>query len=424
MGQPTKIAEPSFSRHSIADVRDWQKLGRLEIQPDYQRRAVWPIAAKIMLIDSILRKYPIPKIFVGTSIFEGSTKRIIIDGQQRITAILEFSLNKFSLDLPYSGEFSGLFFKDLPQAEQTAFLSYNLDFNEFQNWSDEEVREVYNRVNKYSFSLTKQELRRADYPGDFLNLSEELSVLDFFEDARIFSPANRRRLADVEYTSELICIVLHGPRDKKSDLDVDYLRLQEWPDAPLFRERFLAILNDLSTIFDRGDFPIAKTRFRQKSDFYSLFAAVHEIHGRGIAIDQEALPDLREALYGLNCLIEPSAPGPYGEYAIRCVSDANSLSSRRWRTEFLKSIILPAYKPSRDEEDSIAGFLSKFIGAFDTPYCKGVTTECKFCGCEVTEYKGDTIWSFPRGKLFLQQARLVHKSCLARSNDYVCASDS
>lgn len=424
MTQPQKIVEPNFSRHTIADVRDWQKLGRLEIQPDFQRRAVWPDAAKIMLIDSILKKYPLPKIFVGTSIVDGSTKRIIIDGQQRITAILEFLANKFSLQTPYSGEYAGAFFKDLPVEAQTNFLSYNLDFNEFQNWSDEEVREVYNRVNKYSFSLTKQELRRADFPGDFLKLSEDLSVLEFFEDAKIFTPANRRRLADVEYTSELVSVLLHGPRDKKEDLDQDYLDHQAWPEAASFKERFGRVLKDIALIFSKEEFPIAKTRFRQKSDFYSLFAAIDEIHQRGQGIVQARLPDLREELRGLDGLIEPSAPGLYGEYAIRCVSDANSLSSRRWRTDFLKAFLMAVYNPTTAEQDEIADFLFRFIGIFDDGMRPPAESSCVICDEEVTEHSGSGAWALRRDRLFLSQASLVHKPCVEESNEYVFKAES
>ncbi len=296
-----------------------------------------------MLIDSILKRYPLPKIFVGTSIRDGRTKRIVIDGQQRMTTILEFIGNRFSLNKPYSGPFRGMSYKDLPEDVQRNFLSYSLDFNEFQNWSDEEIRDVYNRVNKYSFPLTKQELRRADFPGDFLKLSEELSVNEFFEAAKIFTPANRRRLADVEYTSELLLVLIDGPQDKKTNLDAAYLECREWPMKEVCKKKFLAVLNHLALVFDEDHFPISKTRFRQKSDFYSLFAAMNELQSDGRELQESLLKDLRAELSELDARIEPSAPGSHGEYAIRRVSDANSLGSRRWRTDFLKKCLLPFY---------------------------------------------------------------------------------
>ncbi|WP_214069592.1 DUF262 domain-containing protein [Photorhabdus hainanensis] len=52
--------------HPISDIRDWNDAGTLILQPDYQRREVWGIAAKIMLIDSIMNAIPMPKIFLIT----------------------------------------------------------------------------------------------------------------------------------------------------------------------------------------------------------------------------------------------------------------------------------------------------------------------------------------------------------------------
>ena len=205
------------SPHPISDIKDWNELGNLEIQPDFQRRSVWSKSARIMLMDTILRGIPMPKIFLANSIRQeqNSTYRVVIDGQQRISAILDFLQNKFSLERPYPGQENGKYFRDLDRATQNRFLCYQIDFNEAVNLSEEEVREVYTRVNKYTFPLNKQELRRADFPGDFLDVSEKLSTNDFFDHFRIFSPINRRRFGDVEYVSELLAALVDGIQNKK-----------------------------------------------------------------------------------------------------------------------------------------------------------------------------------------------------------------
>ena len=175
-----------FSRHPIADIRDWRNSGRLEIRPDYQRRAVWSSAARIMLVDTILRGIPMPKVFLASSIKDTHTYREVIDGQQRITAILDYLSDDFSLQPPYDGPYFGKTFTELDDKAQDLFLSYQIDFNEAQNATNEETREVYSRVNKYTVPLTKQELRRADFPGDFLTVAEECALNEFFDEAKIF----------------------------------------------------------------------------------------------------------------------------------------------------------------------------------------------------------------------------------------------
>ncbi len=218
------------SPHPISDLREWALNRKIIIQPDFQRRAVWSKSAKIMLMDTIIANIPMPKIFLSVEIVGMSTIRTVIDGQQRINAILEFLNNEFALDEPYAGEFFGKRFSQLPIEIQGDFLAYTIDYNEVKSISSDEIREVYSRVNKYSFPLNQQELRKADYPGKFLKLAEDLCVHPFLDSIHIFSVANRRRLGDVEYTSELIAAMLAGAQEKKETLDSFYISGAKWND--------------------------------------------------------------------------------------------------------------------------------------------------------------------------------------------------
>ena len=89
----------------VSEIRDWSHNHRLEMQPEFQRNQVWSKAAKIMLIDTILRNIPMPKIFLQGILRHQDTYRIVIDGQQRLTAILEFLNDGFALDSPYEGPY-------------------------------------------------------------------------------------------------------------------------------------------------------------------------------------------------------------------------------------------------------------------------------------------------------------------------------
>lgn len=410
--------ETGFSRHTIADVRDWKKANRLEIQPAFQRGNVWNPPARVMLIDSILKNIPLPKIFIGTIIKSGSTHRIVIDGQQRISSILDFLGNKFALNAPYNGPHAGKYFKDLEENVQNQILSYNLDFNEFQNYTDEEIRNIYHRVNKYTIALNKQELRRADFPGDFLDLSEKLSSTDYLDDAKVFTPANRRRLGDVEYISELLAVLINGTQDKKETLDQFYMDYSAWGknEKESCEDRFLKIIHDIKTIFDESLFPIRLTRFKQKADFYSLFSAINDLHIEGRKINGDLLEDLREDLNFLDKSIEPGAPKILGEYAVRCVSDANSLNSRKWRSNFIKNFLYSAYLPLIKLSTERLEFFRGFIGLYDSFMCGPATDGCPICGEEVEEYEKGVTWGFLKKSLFIENARLGHSKCFSKSN--------
>ena len=133
--------------HPISDIRDWDNNNRLELKPDFQRNEVWSRAAQIMLIDTIIKGIPIPKIYIKSVMHNGNTYRVVIDGQQRLTAILKFVKNKLRLSKPYSGEYEGSLFSDLPDELQNEILRYKIDINEIFNPSEEEIRDLYSRVN-------------------------------------------------------------------------------------------------------------------------------------------------------------------------------------------------------------------------------------------------------------------------------------
>ena len=331
-------------KHPISDIRDWNRNNRLELKPDFQRNEVWTKAAQIMLIDTIIKGIPIPKIYIKSIINEGNTYRVVIDGQQRLTAILKFVEGKMKLTKPYQGEHYGKSFNELPPDLQNDILRYTIDINEIFNPSEEDIRDLYARVNKYTVQLNKQELRRADFPGDFINLAEDLAELPFFETSKIFSVKQRRRMLDIEYIEELLSIILEGILDKKDHLDSICEKYMQMDGKEKVYDDFMGVINDLSLIFDAESYPISRTRFKQKADFFSLFACVLNLRKSGV-LNTTSISEIRKEFDVMNKEVGPlSEIDKYREYALRCLSDANSASSRKWRVSFIEEILKPAYK--------------------------------------------------------------------------------
>lgn len=408
------------SQHSIADIKDWSESDRLEIRPDFQRREVWSAPARIMLMDSILQGIPMPKVFVANFIKDSSTYRVVIDGQQRITAILEYLNDGFPLGSPFVGDEANSVFSELDQDTQHRVLSYQIDFNEAQNPSDEEVREVYARVNKYNVALTKQELRRADFPGDFLSVSEKLALEDYFDKVRIFTPANRRRCVDVEYVSELLSAMLGGIQDKKKTLDCFYTRYSEWDEENKHDvvSRFLAILIEIDLMF--GEYlDITDSRFRQKADFYTLFTLVGEFLSAGLSVKGKDCSFLERDLEMLHIHIRPESHIEIcSEYAIKCVSQANSASSRRWRHNFLKPILSGTYTSTLPGSEGAEVFYRLCTGLLmPDPTtmgfgCPDTIAECVVC-CEQIENGNWSIgWNKSDSVFQVSNSVFIHDRCV------------
>ncbi|EIN9356799.1 DUF262 domain-containing protein [Vibrio vulnificus] len=376
------------SPHPISDMRDWNELHRLEINPEFQRGSVWSDAAKVMLIDSILNEIPMPKILVSKRIVNGSTHRIIIDGQQRTKTILSFLNNEFRLKPPYQGEMLGKCFDDFSEEEKDKFLSYQIDFNESKGLTEQELRNVYSRLNKYTFALNKQELRRADFPGDFLTLSEDLASLDDFDDMRLFTAANRRRLNDIEYVSEILSALIDGPQDKKNNLDRFYLEYTNWRGKDEIKIRFQRAMENIKVIFDES-MPISKTRFRQKSDFYSLILAIDKFLSSGCEINSNNLCAVRKDIKIMNNNVSPNSDVRfYNLYAEKCLASANTLASRTWRVNFISMVLNPLYSNDAVSTEKIKALISIFceLPQSDEYYRSPV---CVRCSEDSSDAKGE-----------------------------------
>lgn len=95
--EDTVVVGPEAARTAVhAKVDTWQiymfkdraKVDGLELNPSYQRGVVWSDKESCELIDSVLRGIPLPSIILNQR--AGDETLEIVDGKQRLTAILRF----------------------------------------------------------------------------------------------------------------------------------------------------------------------------------------------------------------------------------------------------------------------------------------------------------------------------------------------
>lgn len=81
-------------RMSLFEIKRRCKRGDIVLDPDFQRNEVWGRKQESELIESILMGIPLPIIYL----FQTKDALIqVVDGRQRITAIIKFMDNKFGL---------------------------------------------------------------------------------------------------------------------------------------------------------------------------------------------------------------------------------------------------------------------------------------------------------------------------------------
>jgi hypothetical protein len=257
------------THRDVAWFKQAHELHQLEMRPPFQRNPVWTDRQKGFLMDTMLNGYPIPEIYMQDIIDEkGDKKYIVVDGQQRITACLDFIYGHFSIDSKDSPSFGDLTFDDLTGDQKKLIYGYQFVIRILPAVSDPEIREIFQRLNRNNVALNPQELRQATYWGPFIETMNKLAGKDVWQKLDIFTSNDIKRMLDVEFVSELSIAVLHGVQNKKLTLDKYYeLYEKEFPEQDRLIEIFDIVLRELVNILpDIGD-----TRWSKKTDFYTLF---------------------------------------------------------------------------------------------------------------------------------------------------------
>src|SRR4030042_1054351 len=156
--------------YRIAQYHQWAKQGSLILKPPFQRKPVWSERTNCYLIDTILNNMPMPEVYIQIETDkEGQTKYIVVDGQQRIRAILDYIEGEYALlEDECTTQYANKEFKDLPDGVKKDFWSYQVVTRELITNNLNEVKEIFRRLNKYVMPLNEQELRNATYGGHFI----------------------------------------------------------------------------------------------------------------------------------------------------------------------------------------------------------------------------------------------------------------
>ena len=247
------------------------------VNKDYQRSPrVWPAAARSFLIESILLNYPIPKLYLQqiTDLKSRKTIKHIVDGQQRSYAILDFYNNRYTLSRTSEiDEVKGMTYDQLPDEYKQNFVSYALSIDLFSSVTDDEIREVFRRINSYTVPLNPEEKRHSEYQGELkwfiykLSKKYDPSLLNM----EVFKDKQLIRMADAKLFSEITYAFLHGITTTTAhNLDNLYRdNDNEFPQAEQIED---IISHSMTTILEWPE--IHKTALMRPYVFYALVLAV------------------------------------------------------------------------------------------------------------------------------------------------------
>ncbi len=171
---------PEFK--TVGDLVDLRKAKVVSANPEYQRGAVWTLDQKKKLIDSVLRGYQLPVIYLHFIDRETAGLRQqsyeVIDGQQRIEALFQYVEGAFPLYTIDSERarfprflwddpcpWGGKYFRQLPDELQVQLMQAEIPIAQIESENSNEVRDLFVRLQS-GYPLNAQEKRDA-YPGQF-----------------------------------------------------------------------------------------------------------------------------------------------------------------------------------------------------------------------------------------------------------------
>jgi Protein of unknown function DUF262 len=333
---------------SIAWFNDIFSRGLLDLDPPYQRRSVWNQKFKDFFVDTILFDYPAPAIFLYEEISEdGTANYYVVDGKQRLTTIFEFVSNTFPIaESSESQGLHGLYFQDLSKERKREFWSYQFSVEYLPTNNEGTISKVFDRINRNTAKLSRQELRHAKLDGVFIDTCEKLSdwMFELLPDQfPRLTLQSRRQMKDIEFVASLLLFVEVGPKSFSADsLDVAFLdRDAEWDAHPQTEATFRQTIESLNQVVRLGHQSSLRTsRFRNQADFYTLFAALVLLERESRSPSTQTLHDkLVEFAAQVDDEAFRSTRNELQDYFDATRSASNDIGPRQRRIEIIMSLL-------------------------------------------------------------------------------------
>lgn len=350
-----KLFDRNSTKLTISEFYDNYEQGKYNFDVEYQRKSnVWSDDKKSFLIDSILKNYPMPPIFMRPNIDtqSGKTKYDIVDGKQRLQSIISFIKNEISLTSYFSedeifiegaGEveqdIADRLFNEIKENRKFAdyvkqFWTYSINVDYLYEDDINLISNIFDRLNRNGEPLTHQELRNAKYHSSPLMLSiKDLIQNEYWRDR--FGRLKSERMEDEEFISELFFLTAENEFFDSTPQTIDNLYEQ-------YSQKSQSEINGVTERFIQNTQSIIKLNFNYDelkklnwtTHLYGLYSIVWYCSNREIDADaiREPLTELYTE-YFKKTSTEYSAD--LKAYKNSCSSRTRSKDQRKKRLEAL-----------------------------------------------------------------------------------------
>ena len=428
MGSELQI---SHEQLTIADLVNRHEKRVLNLSPAFQRKSVWRDRERTLLIESLLRGFPIPAVFLYKRNEAGRLCYDVIDGKQRLESILRFmgamrkafavkavapgldGVQLISASSLKRNKSHATHIRPRLEGSRIPVIEVSGDLGD--------IIELFVRINSTGKPLTPQEKRNAKYSGsDLLLAATSLAnkLEPKFDALGVFNAAQKSRMKHVEFCAEIILSLHQGDvLNKKAAVD-RVMASNAMPKAQLKKTEATAFttVSLVAKMFPE----LRTTRFSQVVDFYTLVVLVGKLNAEGaILIDKRRNAmawDLLKA-FGVEVdrvreqqrKVQGAGEGQkiYRDYLMTVSQMTDDISQRRQREKLLRGILGTVFA-SRDSQRGFSPEQRRLL------WSTSADKKCKECGTKLSwgNFSMDHVDPHSRGgRSELENAALVCVSC-------------
>ncbi|QEX18087.1 hypothetical protein FRZ44_33910 [Hypericibacter terrae] len=381
---------------SVLDLVNLYEDDHLNLEPGFQRQSVWSPRDRAKLIESILRNYPLPAIFLYKRQEGGRLVYDVIDGKQRLESIFMFTgamRPRFEARaaLDEGGPVQAVDWPLLKRKQlQHRITGYELPVIEVDG-DIGDIIDVFVRINSTGKALTRQEQRHAKYyRSPFLKAAAKVAgkFEPYFRRHGILSAGQLSRMKHVELICELM-LSLHQGDVLNRRTALDRVMATESFDGRQIQKAVRLVTTTLNRVGRM--FPHLKSsRFRQANDFYSLAVLIGKFEAEHMILTDKRRNRLAwDLLQSFGSKVDEmrerqrkaQGAGPhqelYREYLLTVSQMTDDVSQRRKREDMLRGILGSLFA----RKDAQRGFTSEQRRII---WNNATNRTCKTCGKKLT----------------------------------------
>ena len=365
------------NKRTVKEIYDGFDQEKLIVDPSYQRRQVWLVQDKVRLIETILMGLIIPEVFFWPASIDPETGNAIthiVDGQQRIDAIIEFIegqyrlVPKYLLDERIREEFGNKSFAELPPEAKKAIWTYKLSVVDIdKSWTIEQIKNMFYRLNLTNYSLNEQEKRNSKV-SVFGDKAEALISHDFWKRMRVFSANDARRMLDTVFCCSVYILANEGVVDQTNSGKVnqyydDYA--DSFDEDNALTEKIVHAMDIIEQFHDKS----TAAFLSKKAQLYTMFCIAFRIIDEGIVVSDDLFAKIKLYITAYNLFrngAEYSFESPeiaaiydsIKKYKLASSEGINKMQNRIIRYEQLYKVCVLGNENTIENMTSLVGVLS------------------------------------------------------------------